>query len=106
MYKFVVAALLLALPGWASAIDAERGRQKAAVCVACHGADGIAVIAEYPNLAGQKVKYLQLAIKAYRDGERRHAVMSPMAAGLSEQDIADIAAFYASLPPAGTSSSK
>ena len=106
MYKFVVAALLLALPGWASATDAERGRQKAAVCVACHGADGIAVIAEYPNLAGQKVKYLQLAIKAYRDGERRHAVMSPMAAGLSEQDIADIAAFYASLPPAGTSSSK
>jgi cytochrome c553 len=106
MYKFVVAALLLALPGLAWATDAERGRQKAAVCVACHGADGIAVIAEYPNLAGQKVKYLQLAIKAYRDGERRHAVMSPMAAGLSEQDIADIAAFYASLSPAGTSSSK
>lgn len=106
MYKFVVAALLLALSGLVSATDAERGRQKAAVCVACHGADGIAVIAEYPNLAGQKVKYLQLAIKAYRDGERRHAVMSPMAAGLSEQDIADIAAFYASLPPVGASSSK
>lgn len=106
MYKFVVAALLLALSGLVSATDAERGRQKAAVCVACHGADGIAVIAEYPNLAGQKVKYLQLAIKAYRDGERRHAVMSPMAAGLSEQDIADIAAFYASLPPAVASSSK
>lgn len=106
MYKFVVAALLLALSGLVSATDAERGRQKAAVCVACHGADGIAVITEYPNLAGQKVKYLQLAIKAYRDGERRHAVMSPMAAGLSEQDIADIAAFYASLPPAGASSSK
>lgn len=106
MYKFVVAALLLLLSGLVSATDAERGRQKAAVCVACHGADGIAVITEYPNLAGQKVKYLQLAIKAYRDGERRHAVMSPMAAGLSEQDIADIAAFYASLPPAGASSSK
>ena len=106
--KSSLIALLLALASVnvQAAGDAAAGQQKAAVCVACHGADGIAVIAEYPNLAGQKVKYLQLAIKAYRDGERRHAVMSPMAAGLSEQDIADIAAFYASLPPAGTSSSK
>lgn len=105
MYKHVL-LLLLAITWPALAADIEQGRQKAAVCVACHGADGIAVIAEYPNLAGQKAKYLQLAIKAYRDGERRHAVMSPMASGLSEQDIADLAAFYASLPPAGNSAAK
>ncbi|WP_333606679.1 c-type cytochrome [Arsukibacterium sp.] len=82
--------------------DADAGRVKAASCAACHGADGIAVIPDYPNLAAQQQRYLQLSIRAYRDGERKHDVMSPMAAGLTEQDIADLAAFYSSLPVQAT----
>ncbi|MEW5681112.1 MAG: cytochrome c [Pseudomonadota bacterium] len=83
------------------AADVNAGKAKAAVCAACHGANGISVIPDYPNLAGQKVRYLEASIKAYRDGERKNAIMSPMASGLSDADIANIAAFYASLPAGG-----
>ncbi|WP_261373308.1 c-type cytochrome [Rheinheimera sediminis] len=78
--------------------DLVAGKTKAAVCAACHGAEGVSVIPDYPNLAGQKVKYLESSIKAYRDGQRKHAVMSPMAAGLSDADILDLAAYFADLP--------
>lgn len=77
--------------------DPSAGKTKAAVCAACHGAEGVSVIPDYPNLAGQKVKYLETSIKAYRDGQRKHAVMSPMAAGLSDTDIQDLAAYFSSL---------
>ncbi len=82
----------------AAAQDAVAGQSKAAVCSACHGAEGISVLPDYPNLAGQKQKYLETSIKAYRDGQRKHAVMSPMATGLSDADILDIAAYFAALP--------
>ena len=84
-----------------AAADVNAGKAKAAVCAACHGANGISVIPDYPNLAGQKVRYLEASIKAYRDGERKNAIMSAMASGLSDADIANIAAFYASLPAGG-----
>lgn len=93
--------ILLVLVGWsvpAVAQDAAAGKTKAAVCSACHGAEGISVLPDYPNLAAQKVKYLESSIKAYRDGQRKHAVMSPMAAGLSDADIQDLAAYFAALP--------
>ena len=81
--------------------NAEAGKSKSATCVACHGANGISLIPMYPNLAGQKEQYLALQMKAFRDGERKNMVMAPMAAGLSDQDIADLAAYYAGLNPAG-----
>lgn len=93
--------IMLALFGLSAAAvaqDAEAGKTKAAVCAACHGAQGVSVIPDYPNLAGQKVKYLESSIKAYRDGIRKHAVMSPMAAGLSDTDIQDLAAYFSALP--------
>jgi len=89
------------LSGAATAADVDAGKAKAAVCAACHGANGISVIPDYPNLAGQKVKYLQSAIKAYRDGERKNPIMSPMAAGLTDTDVENIAAYFASLPAGG-----
>ncbi|WP_337879535.1 cytochrome c [Rheinheimera sp.] len=97
------AVILLALVLWqapftALAQDKAAGQAKAAVCAACHGADGVSMMPDYPNLAGQKEKYLQLAITAYRDGGRKHAVMSPMANGLTDADIANLAAYFASLP--------
>jgi cytochrome c553 len=55
----------------------------------------------YPNLAGQKEQYLVLQMKAFRDGERKNMVMAPMAAGLSDTDIANVSAYFSSLDPAG-----
>lgn len=80
--------------------DLKAGKDKATICFACHGSNGQAVMAEYPNLAGQNQAYLRLALAAYRDGSRSHAVMAPMAQGLSDQDINNLAAYFASLPQA------
>ena len=101
MKNLILGLSLLLLSGAATAADLDAGKAKAAVCAACHGANGISVIPDYPNLAGQKVKYLQSAIKAYRDGERKNPVMSPMAAGLTDTDVENIAAYFASLPAGG-----
>jgi len=101
MKNLILGLSLLLLSGAATAADVAAGKAKAAVCAACHGANGISVIPDYPNLAGQKVKYLQSAIKAYRDGERKNPIMSPMAAGLTDTDVENIAAYFASLPAGG-----
>jgi len=83
------------------AADIAAGKSKSAACGACHGTNGISMIPMYPNLAGQKEQYLVLQMKAFRDGERKNMVMAPMAAGLSDTDIANLSAYYASLDPAG-----
>lgn len=94
--------LSLSLGAWnAVAGDAEKGKAKSTSCVACHGSDGISQIPMYPNLAGQKEQYLVSSLKAFRDGTRKNPVMSPMAAGLTDEDIANLAAYYSSLKPAG-----
>ena len=80
--------------------DAAAGQAKAAVCAACHGADGIAVIPGYPNLKGQNEQYLVSSINAYKNKERNGglaAVMQAQASMLSDADIANLAAYYASL---------
>ncbi|GAB4297547.1 MAG: cytochrome c [Methylophaga sp.] len=82
------------------AADAEAGKAKSAVCATCHGADGHALMPIYPNLAGQNEEYLVSALKAYRSKERQGgnaALMHAMAANLSDEDIADLAAYFASL---------
>lgn len=82
------------------AADPEAGKAKSAVCVTCHGTDGIALMPSYPNLAGQNEEYLVSALKAYRSKERQggnSALMHAMAANLSDEDIADLAAYFASL---------
>ena len=86
----------------AGSADISRGHSKAAMCTACHGANGISVLPDYPNLAGQKAGYLEQALKAYRDGQRQHQIMAPMAQGLTDQEITDVAAFYASQQQAPT----
>jgi cytochrome c553 len=90
---------LLSQPSFAA--DIAAGKVKTATCAACHGNNGISMIPMYPNLAGQKEQYLVLQMKAFRDGERKNMVMSPMASGLSDIVIADLSAYYASLDPAG-----
>jgi len=76
--------------------DAAQGQQKAATCAACHGADGNSANPEWPSLAGQHAGYLVKQLQDFKSGERVNAMMSGMAAPLSEQDMLDLAAFYAS----------
>jgi cytochrome c553 len=68
-------------------------------CVACHGNDGVGILPEYPNLTGQHADYLAQALKAYRNGQRKNAVMGGMAAPLTDQDIVELAEYYASQRP-------
>ena len=68
-------------------------------CAACHGMQGISIAPIYPNLAGQKQEYLVAQLKAFRDGSRKNAIMQPMAKGLTDADIVNIAAYLATLKP-------
>jgi cytochrome c553 len=68
-------------------------------CVACHGNDGIGILPEYPNLAGQHADYIEQSLKAYRSGQRKNAVMGGMAAALTDQDIKELASYYSSQGP-------
>jgi cytochrome c553 len=77
--------------------DAAAGEAKSANCTGCHGRNGKSTMPNNPNLAGQKEAYLAKAIKDYRDGKRKDAMMNSMVSGLSDADIADLAAFYASV---------
>jgi cytochrome c553 len=96
-----VALLGLALtPGAAIAAgDPTAGKQKSQTCAACHGPDGNSVSPVWPSLAGQGAAYLRKQLLDLRSGERRNDQMSPMAANLSDEDIADLAAYYAGLKP-------
>ncbi len=98
------AAMLLTTFAQAQEGDAEAGQAKAATCVACHGAEGVSTNPEWPNLAGQGAGYLHKQLVAFKNpGEpngRVNPTMNGMAAPLSEQDMADLAAFYASKPVA------
>ncbi|WP_417516399.1 c-type cytochrome [Marinobacter sp.] len=96
--KLILIAVItggFALPVMAA--DAAAGAEKIATCVACHGADGQSSAPIYPNLAGQSAGYLESALKAYRAGERQggmSAVMTPQATKLTDEDIADLSAYY------------
>ncbi|MFM2613242.1 c-type cytochrome [Vibrio campbellii] len=103
MKKTIMGAMvaLTMLSGQALAAgDVAAGQAKAGVCAACHGADGIAVIPGYPNLKGQNEQYIASSIKAYKAGQRMGGlapVMQAQANLLSDEDIANLAAYYASL---------
>jgi len=81
--------------------SAESGATKAAVCLACHGPNGNSSIPEWPSLAGQGARYLAEQLKLFREGKRNNPVMMPMATALSDQDIEDLAAYYAAQKPVG-----
>ena len=76
--------------------DPAAGKAKAVVCSACHGVDGNSVNPLWPKLAGQHEAYLAKQIRAFKSGERTDATMAPMMNLIKEEDIDDIAAFYAS----------
>ncbi len=77
--------------------DARAGRQKITTCQACHGLDGLSKNPEAPNLAGQVENYLARSLEFYRSGERKNDAMNIVAKELSDEDIADVSAYYASI---------
>ena len=92
------AAIAMAAPPLAAAGDGTAGRQKALQCQTCHGLDGQAKLPDAPNLAGQGEIYLAKALKDYRGGGRQNEMMSLVARNLKDDDIADLAAYYAAIP--------
>ncbi len=89
--------VLLASSASFAAGDAGKGKSKAAMCAACHGAAGVSANNLWPNLAGQKEGYLAKQMKAFRDGKRKDPMMSGMAKPLSDDDIANLSAYFSSL---------
>ena len=100
---FAIAATYALLGFTASALAASgatAGQQKSATCAACHGADGNSANGEWPKLAGQNAVYIVKQLQDFKAGRRVNAIMSSMAAPLSEQDMEDLAAYFAAQMPA------
>ncbi len=81
----------------AGAGDIAAGRRKALQCQACHGLDGLSKLPEAPHLAGQPERYLVKSLDEYRTGARKDDMMALIVKNLSDQDIADLAAYYAAI---------
>ena len=94
------AALTAAMAGSAvAAPDLDAAKKKVQeVCAACHGADGVSPVADYPKLAGQYPDYLAKALRDYKSGARKNAIMAGFAQTLTPQDIANLAAYYSAQP--------
>lgn len=93
-----IAFVALAVPV-AFAADIEAGKAKvASVCAACHGAAGVSVSDGIPNLAAQRAGYIEAQLKSLKDGTRKNPIMNAIAAQLSPAEMADVAAYFASLP--------
>jgi len=101
----LLTAAALALPfGGARAADPEAGKIKSYTCTGCHGIPGynnVYPTYKVPKIGGQNYEYLAAALRAYRDGERHHRTMELQASSLSDTDIEDIAAYFASLGNGG-----
>jgi cytochrome c553 len=102
--KLVLAAVLFgsifSAAAW-SAGDAEKGAAKAAVCSACHGANGNSVNPEWPTLAGLGGDYIAAQLANFKEGKRANPVMMPNAMALSPEDMADLGAYFSSLKNTG-----
>jgi len=96
-----IAAALVKVAG-----DAAAGKQRAATCVSCHGAEGISPNDTWPSLAGQNAAYLARILAAYKSGDQTDAAMTPLAQALSDADIQNLAAYYAGLSCKTTSGGK
>lgn len=74
----------------------QAGKQKAAACAGCHGADGNSSSGQFPNLAGQNASYIYEQLTYFKSGKRKNPIMQPQAANLSDQDMKDLAAYFTS----------
>jgi cytochrome c553 len=95
----VVSGSLLTVAAHAQDAAVDAGRAKSATCAACHGVDGNSVTPDWPSLAGQHTAYLVRQLKAFKAGDRVNVTMKPFADMLTDQDMADIAAFFSAQKP-------
>lgn len=98
---WIVVCVLLSLPSLSRA-DVKAGAAKAAVCTTCHGLAGNSMTGEYPSLAGQTSRYLDLQLRDFKAGRRSDPRMSPMAANLTPRDMRDLADYFAAQKPVPT----
>lgn len=92
-----IAVLTLGLVAQAGAAgNAAAGQEKSKTCASCHGPQGNSTNPQFPKLAGQYESYLLHALKAYKSGKRTNGIMTGMVAGLSDQDMEDLAAYFSS----------
>jgi cytochrome c553 len=96
MTKLLVIAAALAVGAVAHAGDPAAGKEKAKVCAACHGENGISQAPDFPKLAGQYNDYLVRVMNDYKTGARKNAIMAGQVANLKKEDIADLSAYFAS----------
>jgi len=99
-FAYVVGVTLLCLghtTAASAAGDLEAGRVKAKACVVCHGIDGLGKRPDMPNLAGQNELYMAEQLRRYRSGRRSHPEMNVVSEGLGDQDIDDLARYYAAI---------
>jgi len=97
---FTIACMaLLVVTNVCASGDPAAGKTKTAVCTACHGNGGASSTPIWPNLAGQNAEYIVKQLHDFKDNKRENPQMSPMTASLTDQDIDDLAAYYASLDP-------
>jgi cytochrome c553 len=98
--SILVSLLILCSPiGSHAAGSIEAGKQKNTLCSACHGADGVSLVPLYPNLAGQVPGYIAAQLANFKSGERESSIMAPFILALTDEDMADLDAYYASLDP-------
>jgi cytochrome c553 len=97
MAAWAAAVAMMAAVGHAAAQDAAAGRQKALQCQGCHGLNGRAKVPGAPHLGGQVQDYLAKSMRDYKSGARKDEVMAVVVRQLSDQDIEDLAAYYAGL---------
>lgn len=100
MKKYLLALTILGLgltAQQAGAIergDAARGKELSGTCAGCHGADGNSVNPQFPRIGGQYADYIVQALKSYKTGQRKNAIMAGIVANLSERDMEDLAAYF------------
>ncbi len=97
MRVVAVASLAAAASHAAAAGDVRAGRVKAQLCQACHGMDGLSKVPDAPNIAGQIEGYLVTQLHAFKSGARRNEAMTVVASSLSDQDIENVAAYFAAI---------
>jgi cytochrome c553 len=99
LLTFFVFGSLLSVTATAQDAAVEAGKAKSATCSACHGADGNSVNPDWPSLAGQHAAYLVKQLKAFKNGDRVNVIMKPFADMLTDEDMADLAAYFSAQKP-------
>ena len=100
IHKYIIISTILIFSNNVFAADIDKGKEKSVTCVVCHGQDGVSVNPLWPNLAGQHASYLKSQLYEFQkgtNGNRNNAIMYGISVVLSEKDIDDISAYYASL---------